>query len=120
MKINALRALAVAAAALPGLLLASGAQAHAHIVKSTPAAEATGSAPKTIHLEFSEKLEAKFSGVDLMKADGSIAPVDVKIAGKTMDATPKGPLSAGGYMVMWHAVAGDGHQSAGDFNFTVK
>ena len=42
---NHLKTAALAAIALPGLLLATGAQAHAHVTKSDPAADAAGPAP---------------------------------------------------------------------------
>jgi methionine-rich copper-binding protein CopC len=106
---------------LAATLVASGAQAHAKLVKATPSANAAGAAPRTIHLEFSEKLEPKFSTAMLMKADGSNVDVAATVKGKTVDATPKAPLAPGQYMVMWSAVAADdGHKTSGDYNFTVK
>jgi methionine-rich copper-binding protein CopC len=107
-------------AALPVLAGATAALAHAHVVSSTPAANASGPAPKTLHLEFSEGLEAKFSGVELMKASGPVVAADSKVSGKAIDATPKAPLAPGEYMVMWHALSSDGHKSNGSYNFTVK
>ena len=107
-------------AALPALAMAPAAWAHAHIVSSTPAANASGPAPRALHLEFSEGLEAKFSGVELMKASGPAVAADAKVSGKAIDATPKAPLAPGEYMVMWHALSTDGHKSNGSYNFTVK
>ena len=112
---------ALALLAAPLALIGSGAQAHAKLVKSTPTASATVGAPPVLHLEFSEKLEPKFSGAQLMKADGTNVPVTAKVAGKTVDATPAAPLAPGSYMVMWYTVAADdGHKTNGDYNFTVK
>ena len=110
----------IAAAAL---LAASGAQAHAHLVKSSPAANATGASPTALNLQFSEKLEPKFSMVQLMKANGD--PVTVKSAvnakdGKARDGALAAPLAPGGYMVMWSVVSVDGHKTKGDYNFTVR
>ena len=45
------------AALSAGLFAAAGAFAHAHLHASTPAADTTVAAPKTLHLMFSEKLE---------------------------------------------------------------
>ncbi len=110
----------LAALVLPALLIATGAQAHAHLTRSDPAADATVAAPSSLRLEFSEKLEPKFSGVSLMKASGAAIAVDGKVDGKTIEVAPKAPLAPGAYMVMWHAVADDGHKSQGSYNFTVK
>ena len=112
---------ALSAAAL--VFAAAGAQAHAHLVKSDPVADASVAAPQQIHLQFSETLEPKFSGADLMKLDGATLPTASVVNDKNrkmIDATPKAPLAPGGYMVMWHAVSTDGHKTAGSFNFTVR
>lgn len=106
--------------AVPALLFATTASAHAHLVKSDPAANATVAAPKTVHLHFNEKLEAKFSAADLMTAAGAPVAVRSKAAGKGIEATPKAPLARGAYMVMWHVLSADGHKSQGSYNFTVK
>ena len=102
------------------LLFATGAQAHAHLMKSEPAANAAVAAPSVLHLEFSEKLEPKFSGVEVMKASGGAVAVVGKVDGKLIDVSPKAALAPGGYKVLWHAVADDGHKSKGAFDFTVK
>ena len=109
-----------AALALPALLFAAQASAHAHLVKSDPAAKAAIAAPKTLHLQFSEKLEPKFSAADLMTAAGAPVAVSAKVTGDTIEATPKAALKPGGYMVMWHVLSTDGHKSEGSYNFTVK
>lgn len=113
-------ALAAAAALLAA---ASGAQAHAHLVSATPAANAAVAAPKSLSLTFSEKLEPKFSGVDLMTADGKAVALKSSVATKdhkTITGALAGPLAPGSYMVMWHVVSADGHKMKGDFSFTVR
>jgi hypothetical protein len=110
----------VAALVAPALLFASGAQAHAHLEKASPAENAAVAAPKAIHLEFSEKLEAKFSAVELMKTDGTAVAVTSKVDGKTIDGALAAPLAPGGYMVMWHVLSSDGHKMKGQYNFTVR
>ena len=103
------------------LLMAAGqASAHAHLLNSAPVAGATAAAPKQLALSFSEKLEPKFSGLELTKADGAKVDVSTAVTDKAMTATPKAPLAAGAYKVMWHAVATDGHKTNGDYGFTVK
>lgn len=120
-----LRVSFAARAALTSLALAVAAPAVAHpaLKTATPAANAVVAAPSRLQLQFSEKLEPKFTGVELMKADGTPVPVKATVGGadgKTVLAPIAGKLAPGQYMVMWHAVAGDGHRIKGDYNFTVR
>ena len=105
--------------ALPALVLATAASAHAHLHASMPAQGATVAAPAALHLEFSEKLEARFSGLELKGAKGAV-PVTAKVAGAVIDATPKAKLAPGAYTVDWHVLSVDGHKSNGQLSFTVK
>ena len=91
-------------------------------IRATPAANAEVASPKSLSLTFSEKLEPKFSGFELMKADGKPVALKASVAAKdhkTLSAAPSAPLAPGGYMVMWHVVSADGHRMKGDFSFTV-
>lgn len=111
----------LAAAALA--LLAMPASAHPKLVAATPAANAVTAAPKRITLRLTEKLEPRFSGVELMKAGGGDVPVVSRVGGKdgkVLEAVVKGKLAPGKYRVMWHAVAADGHRVKGDYLFTVS
>lgn len=96
------------------------AQAHTHLVKASPAANAVVHSPGSLHLQFSEKLVPKFSGATLMQADGKAIDSTAKVSGKTVDVKPKGALTPGAYMVMWNAVSADGHKMKGQYSFTVK
>jgi hypothetical protein len=115
---------AVALLVAPLLFAAANAQAHTRLAKASPAANATVPAPRTIQLQFNEKVATRFSGVQLMRNDtganvevaSTVAPQDRK----TLRAQPKAPLAPGPYMVMWHAVGPDGHRMTGNYNFTVK
>jgi methionine-rich copper-binding protein CopC len=101
---------------------ASGALAHAKLVKASPAASTTVGAPQKLQLQFSEKLEPKFSSVELLKAGAPVAVVSA-VSGKdrkTLEAAPKAPLAPGAYKVTWRIVSADGHKMTGDYNFTVK
>jgi methionine-rich copper-binding protein CopC len=119
-----MKSLAVLGAVAALSAAASHAEAHAKLVGASPAANAAVAAPKEVVLHFSEALAAKFSGFELMKADGSKVAVTTHVAAKdpkTVIGAVSGPLAPGGYMVMWHAVAADdGHRTKGDFNFTVR
>lgn len=104
-------------------MLAAPVLAHPKVTASTPAAGAVTTAPKKITLQLSEKFEPKFTGIELMKADGTPVPVISKAGGKdgkTIEANVNGKLASGQYMVMWHAVGADGHRVKGDYNFTVR
>lgn len=106
------------------LLTLTGGQAlaHAHLVASFPAANATTASPKTIVLHFSEAPMAKFSGVTVSTATGTmVATAPRPAAGtKTIAVTPKVILKPGAYTVKWHAVTADTHRSQGAFLFSVK
>jgi methionine-rich copper-binding protein CopC len=111
-------------AASAALLFAGAASAHAHLVKSTPAANATIAAPKTISLTFNEKLTPAFSKFELVMPGMNNMAVAVKTAvskdGMTIVGTPKSALMPGAYKVTWHAATSDGHKMDGAVDFTVK
>ena len=113
-----------AATAAIALLTAVQAQAHAQLVSSTPAEGATVAAPSQVVLKFSEKLQPKFSGVNLTMPSMNNMAVANKVSvakdGVTMTVTPARPLTAGAYTVSWHAVTADTHRVEGKLNFTVR
>lgn len=113
-------ALALGAAAL---LSATQASAHASLVKSDPAANATVAAPKTITLTFDEELTPAFSGFDVMMGGSMKMPVKTTVSAdhKTITGVLTGAVMAGAYKISWHAAAADdGHKSTGVLTFTVK
>jgi methionine-rich copper-binding protein CopC len=118
------RTLSIAGAlATAALLSATQAAAHASLVKSNPAANATVAAPKTISLTFNEDLTPAFSGFDLAMTDGMKAAVKTTFSKdhKTIVGTPQGKLMAGTYKITWHAAAADdGHRTDGTLTFTVR
>jgi len=120
MKLTPIAALAAAALALSG----TSALAHAKLVSSTPANAATVAAPKQIVLKFNEKVQPKFSGVELtmpqMNNMAVAAKTSVAKDGMTVVVTPAKPLMAGAYAVKWHAVTADTHRMEGKFDFTVR
>lgn len=104
------------------LVITSPALAHAHLIKSDPAANATVAAPKTISLTFNETLVPSFSKAEIIM-DGMKMTVPVKTTvsndGKTLVATPQGKMMAGGYHVKWTAASADGHRMTGEVGFKV-
>ena len=113
-----------AVAALCALSLASHASAHAHLISSDPAANATVAAPRQITLHFTETLNPTFSGASMTMPQMADMAEPAKVAFSadklSMVVTPNGPLAAGAYKVSWHAVTPDTHRTQGDFVFTVK
>jgi len=102
----------------PAILLA-----HARLVRSTPAANATlASPPDRIALWFSERPERRFTSVQLLDSAGRSIALGTPVA----DADPTGvdlaitqPLSVGRYTVVWRTAAADGHPTSGKFTFVV-
>lgn len=95
---------------------------HNHLTKSTPAAEATVMSPKEIRLWFAEKVEPKFSSINLLTADSTKLEIGKPRAtddALSIAADPAKPLSAGNYMVIWRTAGDDGHAVRGKFVFTV-
>jgi methionine-rich copper-binding protein CopC len=111
--------LGAGAVGLAAVLAASQAAAHAHLVSSDPAANATVAAPKQIVMQFSETLQPKFSGFDLSMG-GAPVVVKAKVAKKTIVGAPAKPLAPGAYEVKWHAVTADTHRMEGTYSFTVR
>ena len=114
-------------AALAGasaLLATSPAWAHAHLVSSNPAANATvTAAPKAITLTFSEKLVPAFSKFELTMPEMSDMKMGVKTAlsadGKSIVGTPSAALPKGTYKIVWTAASADGHKMNGEVSFRV-
>lgn len=106
-------------------LLVTSADAHATLTSSSPQANvpAAGS-PTEIRLSFSERVIAKFSGVEIKDESGKavatgIAAVDPKDR-KQLVVPLTTPLAAGSYTVIWHAVSEDTHRVTGQYSFKVE
>lgn len=123
--------LLLAAPVLAALAFSSTAFAHAKLVKSTPAANATVAKPSKIVLTFNEKLVAKFATTTLTMTGmpGMKDHAPMKISGftsvmskdgKTMTLLMKRALAAGSYKLKWAAAGPDAHRMEGSFTFTVK
>ena len=105
------------------LFAATQASAHASLVKSNPAANATVAAPKSITLTFDEELTPAFSGFSVAMGDSMKMAFKTTVSKdhKTITGVPSGKLMAGAYKISWRATAADdGHKSMGTLAFTVK
>jgi len=103
-------------------LAAPQAFAHANLVSSDPAKDATIATPKQITLHFSEALEMKVSGLKLIGVDGK--PVAIKSVpapdAKSLAAVPVQPLAPGLYKISWTSMGDDAHKLSGTVSFSVK
>lgn len=101
---------------------APAAFAHARLVSSSPAANATVASPARISLTFSERMVPAFSGFDLVDADGRETAVRATVGedGKTLTAAVARPLAAGAWTVRWRIASSDGHRMTGSYSFTVR
>lgn len=116
---------ALALAAMPGTALA-----HAKLVASTPAANATVSKVTSVGLKFSEKLIASTVKAELvmtgMPGMKDHPPMKIPFTsamgkdGKSMTLQLRRALVPGTYKVKWSAAGADTHRMGSEFSFTVK
>ena len=95
---------------------------HLHLLKSSPAANATvAAAPDSIRLSFSQTPELKVTTVTVTgPASAAVALAPLTSADSaTVVAAVKGKMSPGTYTVAWRTMARDGHVAHGTFAFTV-
>lgn len=115
-----LRSLALAMLSLA--LLPAAADAHASLLRASPAEASTvPPAPKTLDLSFSEGLVGKLSGVELHMGDKAIALGAAALSNDGEEMTVPLPMAlvSGTYRVDWHALSNDGHETEGAYDFTV-
>lgn len=100
-------------------------EAHAFLDHSKPkVGSAVKTSPKEVKLWFTEKLEPKFSNVQVFdkndkQVDKKDKHVDTKDPTLLIVSLPK-HLAPGEYKVVWHVVSVDAHRTQGHFKFTVK
>jgi methionine-rich copper-binding protein CopC len=100
------------------------AMAHTHLERSEPQENAVlESAPKTITLWFSSRIEPKFSHIKVTNSagkfvhdgDSSTSEDQRQLSIKLIEG-----LGAGAYEVHWNVISDDGHRMRGDYSFSVK
>ncbi len=110
---------------LTALMTTPPAFAHAHLQHQYPAADAqVTAAPQALTLNFSEGIEANFSGLTLTGPAGALIATG-KAKRNEKDNTQlivplNQPLKPGKYTVDWHVVSVDGHKTQGQYHFSVK
>ena len=103
-------------------LAARRAPFHLHLLKSTPAANATVTvAPDSIRLWFSQAPELKVTTVKVTGPGSAAVPLAPLASGDSslVVAPVKAKLTAGAYTVVWRTMAKDGHVARGSFAFTI-
>ncbi len=98
--------------------------AHAALTKSEPRDRAVLSgSPARIHLQFNEKVEAKFSTVSLEDAEGHKTALPTPVASgedaKGLDVAVPARLADGRYSVKYRVLSQDGHVIERAFAFTL-
>lgn len=98
---------------------------HAGLVKSSPkAGEAVGQSPAEVRAWFSEELAVKTSTLRLYDAHNKVLAtggVDPKVSKHNVMRLAVPHLSAGAYLVRWHAVAADDNKATdGSFRFSIN
>lgn len=119
-----LRALTASIALAAALASTAPADAHAFLVRSTPASRATlARAPERVQLWFNERLEPAYSTVSVWDAAG--AQVDAKDGAVSGDDPRRlelslPPLPAGRYVIRFRVLSVDGHVVESSLSFTVR
>ena len=95
--------------------------AHAVIIDSVPAVDATVAGDSDVTLHFNSRIDHQRSRLTLIAPDGSanlltIAPDSAP----DVVAAKLGGLAAGQYRLRWQVLAIDGHLTRGDIRFSVK
>ncbi|SRR5258706_13057745 len=114
--------LTLAAAVAAALALGAVVQAHAKLLKTSPADKATvAKAPTTVQLWFNETIDVKLSKVELTGPSGKVAlGVVHAMEPKQLMGPITGKMADGAYTVDWQTAGDDGHVQKGSFTFTLK
>ena len=102
------------------LLAPKLAQAHAILMQSQPADQATiDPGERTLVLRYNSRIDHQLSRLTLQGTNAQmVLPLDAKSPADTLSA--KADLTPGTYLMHWQVLATDGHMTRGDVHFTVK
>ncbi len=119
MSLSALRLFALA---LPLLLaLPAGAEAHAILVSSRPAADSTvPSGPTELEFRYNSRIDASRSRLTLTGPDGKLVVIPIAAGAGNDVLLSRVDLKPGPQTVRWQVLAVDGHITRGDVPFTVR
>ncbi|MGA7521552.1 MAG: copper resistance CopC family protein [Acidobacteriaceae bacterium] len=116
------RSLAVALCAAGLLLLMPRmALAHAHLMTSTPAANATLHGPEVaIELRYNSRVDGQHSVVILVLPDNRTETLRLDPQSAATNLNAHARLQPGHYTIRWQALSTDGHITRGEIPFTVR
>jgi hypothetical protein len=108
--------------ALSPVLVPSAAFAHAVLVQSTPAINATVEGPEiAVRMKFSSRVDGARSTLMLSTADGQSKSLTIEQQSSADTLTAHViHLDPGKYAVHWQVLATDGHVTRGEIPFRVK
>jgi len=103
------------------LFLPRPALAHAHLVSSSPAANATVHGPDVaIDLKFNSRVTPKGSMITLVLAVGETQRLSLDSQSNEVNLDAHAHLKPGSYTLRWQALSTDGHITRGEIPFTVR
>ena len=103
------------------LLVPRLALAHAHLVSSTPAADATVRGPNvTIELRYNSRVDGQHSTVVLVRPDNHTETLALDHQSAATNLNAHATLKPGHYTIRWQALSTDGHLTRGEIPFTVR
>lgn len=103
-------------------MAAAPVSAHARLVSSTPAANATVTPTRSVAMTFSERMVPAFSTVEVVNSAGLKASLRSSVSddGRSITGTLARRLSAGAWTVNWQVASSDGHRMTGSYAFIVR
>jgi methionine-rich copper-binding protein CopC len=97
------------------------AAAHAVIIDSVPAVDATVAGDSEVALHFNSRIDHQRSRLTLIAPDGLARLLTITLdSAPDVVATRLNGLVAGQYRLRWQVLAIDGHLTRGDIRFSVK
>jgi copper resistance protein C len=115
------RVLVSALAVCALLLIPRLALAHAHLLSSTPAANAAVHGPEVaIELRFNSRVDARHSVLTLVASDGHTEALTTDNENGESNLNAHATLKPGSYMLRWQALSTDGHITRGEIPFSVR
>lgn len=103
------------------LVLPRIALAHAHLLSSTPAANASVHGPNvTFDLKYNSRVDLKGSLLTLVRPDGQTQKLALDSNSDETNLDAHATLKPGSYTLRWQALSTDGHITRGEIPFTVQ
>lgn len=103
------------------LMLPRVALAHAHLVSSTPAVNATMHGPDVaFELRFNSRVDGHRSVLTLVMGDGNTRVLSMDNQSADNNLNTHAALKPGSYTLRWQALSTDGHITRGEIPFAVR